>query len=352
MKKLKQSLIVMAMSGFLCILPAAFNPAGAAENPSDSILVLAKGGNGGGSSSGEGSGSAPDTKRASDRQAPSQKQPQFTKRVETRQNAPDEANGQQANRVMENARGTLKQIKEQTMDQARTMEKWQELQGQIDQIKEQAKLRRVTREQAKSMLRECLELAREQQNLEEQENCLKDLIEIDPADKEAYKELGATYRMREKHGVKVFAKGTEINFDVPPVIKEGRTLIPVRATEGLGATVNYDPENQTVTVTKGETTIVLTIGQNVALVNGREVTLDAKAELNNSRTIVPLRFIAETFKLDVDYYPEGEIVTVNDPATGSTAESTSGSDTGTAAGSATEGTTTEGSNTESTATNQ
>lgn len=329
MKKLKHALVLSVMIGALCILPAAFNQAGAAETPSDSVLVLAQGGAGHGSSSGSGASSGvgsdtsssvgSGTSSAPDKQAPSQNQTQTNERVEARENAPDKVNVREANRVMENTRDTLKQIREQSGNQALAGEKWQDLRGQISQVKEQCKLRQVTREEAKVMVRDCLELAREQQNLEEQENCLEDLVEIEPADEEAYKELGAVYRMKGQQGIKVFSNGVGIKFDVPPVIKDGRTLIPVRAlTEGFGATVNYDAENQTVTVTKGETTIVLSIGQNVALVNGQEVTLDAKAELNNSRTIVPLRFIAETFKLNVDYYPDGEIVTVNN--TGSTGQ--------------------------------
>jgi len=321
MKRLKQGLILVAI-GLLCILPAAISQA-AAEIPPDSVMY-AKGGNGHGSNSGAGSNSSSSSKSnanlGSAKNDSSQNQTETTRRVETRKNTPDKVNGQQSNQVMENARGTLKQIREQTA----TGNKWQELRGQLSQVKEQYKLRQVTREEAKSMIRESLTLAVEQQNLEEQENCLEDLVEIDPADQEAYKELGATYRMRGRQGIKVFTNGTELKFDVPPVIKEGRTLVPLRAlTEGFGATVEYDAENQTVTVTKGETTIVLTLGQNVALVNGQEVTLDAKAELNNSRTIVPLRFIAETFKLDVDN-PDEDIVTVNDPATDATTEDNTG----------------------------
>lgn len=64
---------------------------------------------------------------ASGKHNPSQNQTQTTERLETRQSAPDKVNGRQANRVMENALGTLKQIREQTMDQARMGEKWQEL---------------------------------------------------------------------------------------------------------------------------------------------------------------------------------------------------------------------------------
>ncbi|MCG9969029.1 copper amine oxidase N-terminal domain-containing protein [Pelotomaculum terephthalicicum JT] len=314
MKRLKQGLILLVAIGLLCISPVTFNQA-AADIPPDSVLY-AKGGN---SHGGSNSGAGPNSSSSSKSNA-SQNQTQTAEQVQTRKNTPDKVNGQHSNRIMENARGTLKQIQEQTA----TGDRWQEMRGQLSQVKEQYKSRQVTREEAKALLNESLTLAEEQQNLEEQENCLEDLAEIDPADQETYKKLGATYRMRGRQGVKVFSNGTEIKFDVPPVIKEGRTLIPVRAlTEGFGATVDYDAENQTVTVTKGETTIVLTLGQNVALVNGQEVTLDAKAELNNSRTIVPLRFIAETFKLNVDN-PDEDIVTVNDPATDTTTEDNTG----------------------------
>ncbi|MHB1043986.1 MAG: copper amine oxidase N-terminal domain-containing protein [Eubacteriales bacterium] len=348
MKKLKHALVLSVMIGALSILPAAFNQAGAAETPSDSVLVLAQVGAGSGFGASSGIGSV--TSSAPDKQAPSQNQTQTNERVEARENAPDQVNVREANRVMENARDTLKQIREQSGNQALAEEKWQDLRGQISQVKEQYKLRQVTREEAKVMVRDYLELAREQQNLEGQENCLEDLVEIEPADEEAYKELGAVYRMKGQQGIKVFSNGVGIKFDVPPVIKDGRTLIPVRAlTEGFGATVNYDAENQTVTVTKGETAIVLTIGQNVALVNGQEVTLDAKAELNNSRTIVPLRFISETFKLNVDYYPDGEIVTVNNTgSTGSSTETSTGTTTG---GVVTEGSTTPITTTPDTGTN-
>ncbi|MCL6634396.1 MAG: hypothetical protein K6T29_01335 [Peptococcaceae bacterium] len=336
MGKLKIALVLSVVLGLAFFLPAAFSQA-AAETPSDRVTLAAKGGNGHGPKPGSSTG--PGTDSASGKQTPSQNQVQATERLEARKNAPDKVKGQSENRIMENARGTLKQIREQTGEQSLAGEKWQELRGQINQIKE---LRQVTKEEARAMIRECLELAKEKQNLAEQERYLEDLVEIDPADREAYKALGETYRKNGKQGVKVFLNGVGIKFDVPPVIKEGRTLVPVRAiTEGFGATVIYDPENKTVTITKGETTIVLTLGQNVALVNGREVTLDARAELNNSRTIVPLRFIAETFKLNVDN-PDEDIVTVSNPATDpgtvtNTGSGTEGS-TGTTTGSTTEGT--------------
>ncbi len=54
----------------------------------------------------------------------------------------------------------------------------------------------------------------------------------------------------------VISNKANFKFDTPPVIKDGRTLIPVRAiTQGFGAELTYDQESQLVTITKGDTVI-------------------------------------------------------------------------------------------------
>lgn len=100
----------------------------------------------------------------------------------------------------------------------------------------------------------------------------------------------------------VVSTTANFKFDTPPVIKGGRTLIPVRAiTEGLGAEVAWNQDTQQVTITKDGTTITLTLGSTTALVNGEPVGLDTKANTMNNRTYVPLRFIMETFNKTVTY---------------------------------------------------
>ena len=109
----------------------------------------------------------------------------------------------------------------------------------------------------------------------------------------------------------------KFKFDTPPVIKGNRTLIPVRAiTEGLGADLSWDAINQQVTITDGTTTIVLTLGSNIAIVNGQEVSLDSSASIMNNRTYVPMRFIMETFKMKVTY--DDGTIEIEDPATDET----------------------------------
>ena len=109
------------------------------------------------------------------------------------------------------------------------------------------------------------------------------------------------------------AKNKDIKFDMPPVIKEGRTLIPVRAlTQGFGAEVKWDPEEKKVTVIKGEKKIVLYLDSKIALVNGKEIELDVPSKAYNNRTYVPLRFIVENFELNIDYDEDTGLIEIDD----------------------------------------
>ncbi|MDI6603534.1 MAG: copper amine oxidase N-terminal domain-containing protein [Thermoanaerobacteraceae bacterium] len=78
--------------------------------------------------------------------------------------------------------------------------------------------------------------------------------------------------------------------------------MPVRAImNGFGAEVNWDPQTQTVTISKDNITIKIIIGESKVYVNDKEETLDVPATLVNNRTLVPLRFILETFNKNVNY---------------------------------------------------
>ena len=104
-----------------------------------------------------------------------------------------------------------------------------------------------------------------------------------------------------------------LKFDTPPVIKEGRTLIPIRAlTEGFGATVEWNAEDRVVTVSKGDVVIVFQLSEGKVFVNGEETAIDVPAQIMNNRTVVPLRFILERFNLKVDHDPETGIIEIDD----------------------------------------
>ncbi|KJS66001.1 MAG: hypothetical protein JL50_13680 [Peptococcaceae bacterium BICA1-7] len=112
--------------------------------------------------------------------------------------------------------------------------------------------------------------------------------------------------------VKVYVNGQTPIFDVAPRIVEGRTLVPVRfIAEALNANVTYDQDTETVNI-QGQANIRMKIKSRIALVNGQEVELDVPAEIENGRTMVPLRFISEGFKCKVDFYGQSNLVSITD----------------------------------------
>lgn len=107
--------------------------------------------------------------------------------------------------------------------------------------------------------------------------------------------------------------GKELISDLPPVIKEGRTLIPVRAVVmGLGAEISWDKEERLVTVKKGDITVEFYIDEKVFYVNGEEWELDVPAQLFSNRTFVPLRYLAEALGKRVKYDPDKDEITIGD----------------------------------------
>ena len=102
--------------------------------------------------------------------------------------------------------------------------------------------------------------------------------------------------------------------DTPPVIRSGRTLVPMRAIfEALDADIIWDDASRTVTGTRGNTTVKLTIDSDVAYVNDKEITLDVAPTLISSRTMVPIRFVSESLNAKVDWDPFALCVYITSP---------------------------------------
>lgn len=113
---------------------------------------------------------------------------------------------------------------------------------------------------------------------------------------------------------RVKVNGKTLDYDVPPVIKEGRTLIPVRAiTRGLGATVDWDDATKTITIKRDDITVIFTIGKMELYVNGVKEVMDVPAQLICNRTFVPLRFIAQALGDRVKYDPDTGDIDIDNP---------------------------------------
>ena len=112
--------------------------------------------------------------------------------------------------------------------------------------------------------------------------------------------------------VKIFLNDEPLTLDVGAYIKQERTMVPLRGViEAVGAQVSWDADTRTAIITKTSGSevkfILLQIGLGKAFVNSTEVELDAPAEIVDSRTMVPLRFImeelgAQSVEWDADNY--------------------------------------------------
>ncbi|MEG6523098.1 phosphodiester glycosidase family protein [Desulfotomaculum sp. 1211_IL3151] len=100
----------------------------------------------------------------------------------------------------------------------------------------------------------------------------------------------------------VYVDYQRLYLDVAPALENGRTLVPMRKIfERLGAAVDWHAETKTVTATKGDVKLELTLGKTNAVVNGETRQLDVPAKVIDGRTMVPMRFVAETLGAKVDY---------------------------------------------------
>ena len=98
--------------------------------------------------------------------------------------------------------------------------------------------------------------------------------------------------------IKVTLNGEQIYFDQPPVIINGRTLVPVRAIfEAMGCTVIWNGQTQMVDIATDFGMMVLSVGNPyIAYRNeteDRSVFTDVPPQIINMRMMVPVRAIAE-----------------------------------------------------------
>ncbi|MCH5184675.1 MAG: hypothetical protein J1F64_00990 [Oscillospiraceae bacterium] len=112
--------------------------------------------------------------------------------------------------------------------------------------------------------------------------------------------------------ISVILNGNPLTFDQPPIIEDGRTLVPMRAIfEALGLSVDWDASTSTASAKGNGTTIRIQTGSNVMFVDNRSVALDVPAKIINGRTLVPLRAISEAYGCSVDWNGDIRQITIN-----------------------------------------
>ena len=101
-----------------------------------------------------------------------------------------------------------------------------------------------------------------------------------------------------------------------PITQDDRTLTPVSAfVEGIGGSADWDADTRTATLSYNGDEIRLTIDSNIAYLNGAERRLDVAPIIVNNRTMLPIRFIAESFGFTVVWAEDTQTVTIIDADT-------------------------------------
>jgi hypothetical protein len=110
--------------------------------------------------------------------------------------------------------------------------------------------------------------------------------------------------------VAVVVNGQQMSFDQPPIVQAGRVFVPLRSIfQQLGASVVY--ANGQINATGRGRTVALTIGSTQATVSGQPVTLDVAPFVVGSRTLVPLRFVAQSLGASVNWNDANSTVTID-----------------------------------------
>ena len=106
----------------------------------------------------------------------------------------------------------------------------------------------------------------------------------------------------------------KVTVDAPPVIKNSRTFVPLRAvTEAFGAKVSFDDAARVVTIELGKDVVKMPIGSKTYTVNGKSMTMDVAPYIQPGadRTMIPARFAAEPFGFVADFTQNTDGTTAN-----------------------------------------
>jgi len=120
-----------------------------------------------------------------------------------------------------------------------------------------------------------------------------------------------TFSVLADDGIKIIINSEPKTFDVMPQIIDGRTMVPMRGIfEAFGAEITWVDVTKTVVAETPDVAITLTVGKTTAKVNGETKNLDVPAQIIDGRTLVPVRFIAESLGCKVEWQADTKTVVI------------------------------------------
>lgn len=100
----------------------------------------------------------------------------------------------------------------------------------------------------------------------------------------------------------IYLEGQKVNFDVAPRVEDGVPLSPFRHLfEAYGGKVKWDHASKTVEGVSDDAVIWFKIGDSSAKVDGTVLLMERAAFLEKGRSVVPMSFLGQALKLDIQY---------------------------------------------------
>lgn len=94
--------------------------------------------------------------------------------------------------------------------------------------------------------------------------------------------------------ITIVMDGQVLQADVPPIIQNNRTLVPLRTVaEALKLVVSWNAQTQEIELEGRGVNIKMQIGSKAASKNGASISLDTPPVISSDRTMVPIRFVSE-----------------------------------------------------------
>ena len=100
-------------------------------------------------------------------------------------------------------------------------------------------------------------------------------------------------------------------FDIEPMIVNGRTMVPFRRIfEEFGMEVYYDADTGGISAVGRDKTIQLNNNNENIIVNGNAMKMDVAPFIKDGRLLVPVRFISEAMEMYIEWRPYSKIVDI------------------------------------------
>jgi len=87
-----------------------------------------------------------------------------------------------------------------------------------------------------------------------------------------------------------------------PIILSNRTVVPIRAIiEAMDGNISWQASNSEITLNRGQISVIMWVDSFDININGSMGTIDVPPVIRNERTLVPIRFSAENLDCEVDW---------------------------------------------------